>query len=67
MEQGAESLQKEFDNIENEFESFINKKIADFNVYEKAMKEKIEELNRMMTSPLEHSIFIFEYQRKLKN
>lgn len=50
MEQGAESLQKEFDNIENEFESFINKKIADFNVYEKAMKEKIEELNRMMTS-----------------
>lgn len=61
MEQGAESLQKEFDNIENEFESFINKKIADFNVYEKAMKEKIEELNRMMTSPLEHSIFIFEY------
>lgn len=61
MEQGAESLQKEFDNIENEFESFINKKIADFNVYEKAMKEKIDELNRMMTSPLEHSIFIFEY------
>lgn len=61
MEQGAESLQKEFDNIENEFESFINKKIADFNVYEKAMKEKIEELNRMITSPLEHSIFIFEY------
>lgn len=67
MEQGAESLQKEFDNIENEFESFINKKIADFNVYEKAMKEKIEELNRMMTSLFDYSIFIFEYQRKLKN
>ncbi len=61
MEQGAESLQKEFDNIENEFESFINKKIADFNVYEKAMKEKIEELNRMMTSLFDYSIFIFEY------
>ena len=58
MEQGAESLQKEFDNIENEFESFINKKIADFNVYEKAMKEKIEELNRMMTSLFDYSIFI---------
>ena len=67
MEQGAESLQKEFDNIEKELESFINKKIADFNVYEKAMKEKIEELNRMMTSLFDYSIFIFEYQRKLKN